>query len=96
LVPWPESNQHSLWSHRELPQQPGTHRSKNTKFEFNIEKANQILGAAGWKKGGDGICTKDGKPPKFVAGEGQHRHRRLSLIRQKARSMRAFRIANAA
>jgi peptide/nickel transport system substrate-binding protein len=41
-------------------------RSKNTGFEFNIEKANAILEAAGWKKGGDGIRAKDGKPLKFV------------------------------
>jgi peptide/nickel transport system substrate-binding protein len=41
-------------------------RSKNTKFEFNIEKANAILEAAGWKKGGDGIRAKDGKPLRFV------------------------------
>ena len=41
-------------------------RSKNTKFEFSIEKANAILEAAGWKKGGDGIRAKDGKPLKFV------------------------------
>src|SRR6058998_976335 len=40
--------------------------SKNTKWEFNVEKANQILEAAGWKKGGDGIRAKDGKPLKFV------------------------------
>jgi peptide/nickel transport system substrate-binding protein len=45
---------------------PPRFRSKNTKFEFNIEKANQILEAAGWKKGGDGIRAKDGKPLKFV------------------------------
>src|SRR5678810_945997 len=25
--------------------------SKSTKFEFNVDKANQILEAAGWKKG---------------------------------------------
>ena len=41
-------------------------RSKNTKFEFNIEKANQILEVAGWKKGPDGIRAKDGKSLKFV------------------------------
>jgi peptide/nickel transport system substrate-binding protein len=41
-------------------------RSKNLKFEFNIEKANAILEAAGWKKGGDGIRAKDGKALKFV------------------------------
>jgi len=41
-------------------------RSKNTKLEFNIEKANQILEAAGWKKGADGVRAKDGKWLKFV------------------------------
>jgi peptide/nickel transport system substrate-binding protein len=41
-------------------------RSKNTRFEFNIEKANAVLEAAGWKKGGDGVRAKDGKPLKFV------------------------------
>ena len=41
-------------------------RSKNTKFEFNIEKANAILETAGWKKGADGIRAKDGKQLKFV------------------------------
>ncbi len=41
-------------------------RSKNNKLEFNIEKANGILDAAGWKKGSDGIRAKDGKALKFV------------------------------
>jgi peptide/nickel transport system substrate-binding protein len=45
---------------------PERFRSKNTKFEFNIEKANQILEAAGWKKGSDGIRAKDGKQLKFT------------------------------
>jgi peptide/nickel transport system substrate-binding protein len=45
---------------------PERFRSKNTKFEFNIEKANQVLEAAGWKKGTDGIRAKDGKSLKFV------------------------------
>jgi peptide/nickel transport system substrate-binding protein len=45
---------------------PARVRSKNTKFEFNIEKANAILEAAGWKKGGDGIRAKDGKSLKFA------------------------------
>src|SRR6266496_1146200 len=45
---------------------PERFRSKNTKFEFNIEKANQVLETAGWKKGGDGIRARDGKPLKFV------------------------------
>jgi peptide/nickel transport system substrate-binding protein len=45
---------------------PARVRSTNTKFEFNIEKANAILEAAGWKKGADGIRAKDGKALKFV------------------------------
>ncbi len=45
---------------------PERFRSKTTKFEFNIEKANQILEAAGWKKGSDGIRAKDGTKLKFV------------------------------
>ena len=45
---------------------PERFRSKNTKFEFNIEKANEILEAAGWKKGADGVRAKDGKALKFV------------------------------
>ena len=40
--------------------------SKNTKWEFSVEKANQILDAAGWKRGADGIRAKDGKKLKFV------------------------------
>jgi peptide/nickel transport system substrate-binding protein len=45
---------------------PSRYNSKNTKWEFNVEKANQILDAAGWKRGGDGIRTKDGKKLKLV------------------------------
>jgi peptide/nickel transport system substrate-binding protein len=45
---------------------PERFRSKNTTFEFNIEKANQILETAGWKKGSDGIRARDGKQLKFV------------------------------
>ena len=41
-------------------------RSQNTNFEFNIEKATQMLEAAGWKKGAYGVRAKDGKPLKFV------------------------------
>jgi peptide/nickel transport system substrate-binding protein len=40
--------------------------SKNTKFEFNPEKANQILDAAGWRKGADGVRAKGNVKLKFV------------------------------
>jgi peptide/nickel transport system substrate-binding protein len=46
--------------------QPSRFASKSTKWEFNVDKAGQILEAAGWKKGSDGIRAKDGKKLKFV------------------------------
>jgi peptide/nickel transport system substrate-binding protein len=45
---------------------PQRYRSKNTKFEFSVDKANQVLEAAGWKRGADGVRAKDGKKLKFV------------------------------
>ena len=45
---------------------PERFRSKNRTFEFNIDKANQILEAAGWKKNASGVREKDGKQLKFV------------------------------
>jgi peptide/nickel transport system substrate-binding protein len=45
---------------------PERFNSKNNRFEFNVDKANQILEAAGWKKGGDGIRAKDGVRLKVV------------------------------
>ena len=45
---------------------PERFRSKTTKFEFNVDKANQILEAAGWKKGADGIRAKGDVKLKFV------------------------------
>jgi peptide/nickel transport system substrate-binding protein len=45
---------------------PPRFNSKNLKFEFSIDKANQILEAAGWKKGADGIRAKGNVKLKFV------------------------------
>ncbi|HRD96268.1 MAG TPA: peptide ABC transporter substrate-binding protein [Rubrivivax sp.] len=45
---------------------PPRYRSPNTKYEFNIDKANQVLEAAGWKKGADGIRAKGNVKLKFV------------------------------
>ena len=45
---------------------PPRFRSPNTKFEFNPEKAVQVLEAAGWKKGADGIRAKGNVKLKFV------------------------------
>jgi len=45
---------------------PTRFRSPNTKWEFNLDKANQILDTAGWKRGADGIREKGGRKMKFV------------------------------
>jgi peptide/nickel transport system substrate-binding protein len=45
---------------------PEKFRSKATKYEFNVDKASDILEKAGWKKGPDGVRAKDGKKLKFV------------------------------
>ena len=45
---------------------PERFRSENTTWEFNVEKASQILEDGGWKKGADGIRAKDGRKLKFV------------------------------
>jgi peptide/nickel transport system substrate-binding protein len=45
---------------------PARYVSKNTKWEFNVAKANQILDTAGWKRGADGVRAKDGKRLKFL------------------------------
>ena len=40
--------------------------SKNTTWEFNVDKAAKLLDEAGWKPGADGIREKDGKKLKFL------------------------------
>jgi peptide/nickel transport system substrate-binding protein len=45
---------------------PSRFYSKNTRWEFNVDKANQMLDAAGWKRGADGVRGKDGKRLKMV------------------------------
>src|SRR5204862_975003 len=45
---------------------PPRFRSPNTKWEFSVDRANQVLDAAGWKRGADGFRAKDGKKLKFV------------------------------
>jgi peptide/nickel transport system substrate-binding protein len=61
-------------------------RSKNTKYEFNIEKAADILEKAGWKKGSDGIREKDGKKLKLVyqTSINQPRQKNQAIVKQAA------------
>jgi peptide/nickel transport system substrate-binding protein len=45
---------------------PERFRSRNMKWELNVERASQILETAGWKRGADGIRAKDGVKLKMV------------------------------
>jgi len=45
---------------------PPRFSSRNMRWEFNVDRANQILDAAGWRRGADGIRVKDGKRLKFL------------------------------
>ena len=45
---------------------PSRFYSRNTRWEFNVDKANQILDAAGWTRGADGVRAKDGRKLKMV------------------------------
>jgi peptide/nickel transport system substrate-binding protein len=45
---------------------PARFASRNMRWEFNVDKANQILDAGGWKRGADGVRLKDGKRLKFL------------------------------
>jgi peptide/nickel transport system substrate-binding protein len=45
---------------------PSRYASRTTRWEFSVDKANQILDAAGYKRGADGIRAKDGKRLTFL------------------------------
>jgi peptide/nickel transport system substrate-binding protein len=45
---------------------PSRFRSPNTRWEFNVDKANAVLDQAGWKRGADGIRAKDGRRLKML------------------------------
>jgi peptide/nickel transport system substrate-binding protein len=45
---------------------PPRFASKNTKWEFGVDKANQVLDEAGWQRGPDGVRSKDGKKLKLI------------------------------
>jgi peptide/nickel transport system substrate-binding protein len=65
---------------------PERFRSKTTKFEFDVDKANAILDKAGWVRGADGIRAKDGKKLKFVyqTSINQPRQKTQAIVKQAA------------
>ena len=67
---------------------PERFRSKTTKFEFNVDKANALLDKAGWVRGADGIRAKDGKRLKFVyqTSINQPRQKTQAIIKQAAQN----------
>src|SRR5580765_6713849 len=65
---------------------PSRFRSTNTKWEFNVDKANAVLDAAGWKRGADGIRAKDGKRLKllFQTAINPPRQKTQAIVKQAA------------
>jgi peptide/nickel transport system substrate-binding protein len=65
---------------------PARVRSPNMRWEFNVDKANQILEAAGYKRGGDGIRAKDGKRLKLLyqTSTNAPRQKNQAIIKQAA------------
>ena len=65
---------------------PPRYVSKNTHYEFNIDKANKLLDDAGWKKGSDGIRSKDGYKMKFLyqTSINAPRQKNQAIIKQAA------------
>ncbi len=63
---------------------PERFRSKTTKYEFNVDKANALLDKAGWAKGADGVRAKDGKKLKFVyqTSINQPRQKTQAIVKQ--------------
>jgi len=45
---------------------PARFRSPNTRWEHSVDRANQALDAAGWKRGADGVRAREGKRLKLV------------------------------
>jgi peptide/nickel transport system substrate-binding protein len=65
---------------------PTRFRSPNMRWEFNVEKASQLLDAAGWKRGGDGVRAKDGKRLKVVyqTSINAERQKTQAIVKQAA------------
>ena len=71
---------------RDFLNNPAKFRSKENPVDFNVDKANDILEKAGWKKGADGIRAKDGKKLKFVyqTSINQPRQKTQAIVKQAA------------
>jgi peptide/nickel transport system substrate-binding protein len=63
---------------------PEKFRSKTTRYEFSIDKANALLDKAGWVRGADGVRAKDGKRLKYVyqTSINQPRQKTQAIVKQ--------------
>ena len=65
---------------------PSRFRSPNMRWEFNIDKANQILDAGGWKRGADGVRSREGKRLKMLyqTSTNAERQKTQAIVKQAA------------
>ena len=65
---------------------PAQFRSKNTRWEFNVEKAAKVLDDSGWKRGTDGIRARDGKRLRmlFQTAINAPRQKTQAIVKQAA------------
>src|SRR5438128_3453368 len=65
---------------------PPAFRSRNTRWEFNPEKAAKVLDDAGWKRGGEGVRAKDGKRLRmlFQTSINAARQKTQAIVKQAA------------
>ena len=65
---------------------PARFCSPKSNWEFNVDKANQALETAGWKRGADGIRTKDGKRLRmlFQTAINAPRQKTQAIVKQAA------------
>jgi peptide/nickel transport system substrate-binding protein len=63
---------------------PARFASRNNRWEFSVEKASQALDAAGWRRGPDGIRTKDGRRLRllFQTSINAPRQRTQAIVKQ--------------
>jgi peptide/nickel transport system substrate-binding protein len=60
---------------------PAPFNSPNMRAEFNVDKANALLDAAGWKRGADGIREKGGRKLKLLFQTS------INAVRQKVQAI---------
>ena len=65
---------------------PRRFQSPNLKWEFSVDRANQVLDAAGWKRGADGVRARDGRRLKllFQTSINTPRQKTQAIIKQAA------------